>query len=508
MIKHNDPRSEPPIDVTDRSHFNVPNVFCAIRLIGSLLLVTLVLMGDPVLFLGMFLLLASTDWIDGKLAIWLNQRTTFGARFDSIADAAMYGALLFGCVWLKGDAIAAAAPWIIAALGCYAVSCLTALIKFRRLPSHHTYSAKIAWLLTVAAAVALLSGWASWPLRVAAVAVALGNLESVSITLLSDRWQVDVPTVWRVIRQSCPGRVNHSSPATRYEENLEPLSYGDFAMVFADHLAAIQHHAQSTPQERITPAKVVQWSNTDVQPYFGKICRRLLLPGSGILGLKNLAELKQLAIAGRSCILCLNHRSNLDVPTLYALLQDRDRSDLFDRIIWISGRKLDEDVGPTRMLVQAFNRVIVTPRSWMKDAHLDEELHEAHQINIAAHRAIHELRNQAWVFALFPTATRIRPRDESTTHAIEETDSYLKNFEFMLLGHIDGCTLPVSRDRDLTHEVPTRDRMRYTFGRVLRTEDWRANAARRFAGLDQRTASAQAIIEDIAAIRSAEADER
>jgi CDP-diacylglycerol--glycerol-3-phosphate 3-phosphatidyltransferase len=507
MITHNDPSSEPPIDVTDRLRFNVPNALCAIRLAGSLLLVPLVLLGDPVLFLGVFLLLASTDLIDGKLAIWLNQRTTFGARFDSIADAAMYGALLFGCIWLKGDAIAAEAPWIVAALGCYTVSCLTALIKFRRLPSHHTYSAKTAWLITVAAAVALMSGWASWPLRVAAVAVALGNLESTSITLLSDRWQADVPTVWRVIRQYWLGRVSHSSPTTRYEENLEPLSNGDFAKVFADHLAAIQH-AQENPPERITPAKVVQWSHTDIQPYLGKICRRLLLPGSGILGLKNLAELKQLAIAGHSCILCLNHRSNLDVPTLYALLQDRDRSDLFDRIIWISGRKLDEDVGPTRMLVQAFSRVIVTPRSWMKDAHSDEELHEAHQINVASHRAIHELRNQGWVFALFPTATRIRPGDESTTHAIEETDSYLKNFEFMLLGRIDGCTLPVSRDRDLTHEVPTRDRMRYTFGPVLRADEWRANATRRFAELDQRTASAQAIIEDIAAIRSGEADER
>lgn len=183
-----------------------------------------------------------------------------------------------------------------------------------------------------------------------------------------------------------------------------------------------------------------------------------------------------------------------------ALLEDATRLDLFRRLIWISGRKLDEDVGATSMLVQAFNRVIVTPRSWMKDDHSDRELHEAHQINIAAHRVIHELRHQGWVFALFPSATRIRPGDESTTHAIEETDSYLKNFEFMLLGRIDGCTLPVSRDRDLTHEVPALGRVQYTFGRVLRTDEWRASAAKRFAELDQRTASARTIIEDITAL--------
>jgi len=113
---------------------------------------------------------------------------------------------------------------------------------------------------------------------------------------------------------------------------------------------------------------------------------------------------------------------------------------------------------------------------------------------------MHDLRHQGWLFALFPAATRLRPHDKSTGQAIEETDSYLKNFEFMILGRIDGCTLPVSRDRDLTHETPTLDCMRYTFGRVLRTDAWRDNAAKRFAKLDQRAASAAAIIEDIDAM--------
>jgi hypothetical protein len=140
----------------------------------------------------------------------------------------------------------------------------------------------------------------------------------------------------------------------------------------------------------------------------------------------------------------------------------------------------------------------------MKQAHSDEDLHEAHQINMAAHRAIHDLRHQGWVFGLFPTATRIRPDDESTRRAIEETDSYLKNFEFMLLGRIDGCTLPVSRDRDLTREVPTLDRMHYTFGAVQCTDPWREDAAKRFPTLDQRSASARAIIEDIAGLEAAE----
>lgn len=292
-----------------------------------------------------------------------------------------------------------------------------------------------------------------------------------------------------------------------YEENLIPLPDGDFTKVFADLLTAIEHECQATPPEKIAPDNVVQWAKTEIQPCFGRICRRLLLPGSGVAGFDNLARLTTLAESGNSCIVCMNHRSNLDVPTLFALLEDQGNLSFFHRMIWITGRKLIEDIGSTRMLAQGFNRVILTPRSWMRDDRSDDELHLARQINIAAHRAIHDLSHQGWVFALFPTATRIRPGDESTTHAIEETDSYLKVFEYMILGRIDGCTLPVSRDRDLTHETPKLDRMRYTFGPVLRTSEWRAGAANRCPLLDQRTASERAIMEDIATLSSPGIDE-
>ena len=285
-----------------------------------------------------------------------------------------------------------------------------------------------------------------------------------------------------------------------YEENRKPLPVGDATAVFADILTTVQENLDTPAAAQGPPENVVQWASEKVQPLVGDICRRLLLPGSGIVGMEHLAELTELAVNGNSCIICLNHRSNLDVPTLYALLRDQSKVNFFDRIIWIAGRKLYEDIGLTPVLIQGFNRVIVTPSAWFKGNHSEEEIHAAHQLNIAAHRAIHDLRNQGWMFGLFPSGTRIRPHDESTTHAIEKTDSFLKNFEFMLLAHIDGCTLPVTRDRDLTHETPTPDRMIYTFGHVRRADEWRAQAARRYVGLDQRAVSARAIMQDIAAL--------
>lgn len=285
-----------------------------------------------------------------------------------------------------------------------------------------------------------------------------------------------------------------------YEQNLRPLPSGDFRTIFADMLQSAEQACQPSAPANLALTSVLQFGQQELQPNLAAICRQLLLPGSKAVGTEQLFELTRLATTGHACILCLNHQSNLDVPTLYALLEDQGGTELFQRIIWIAGRKLLEDSGATHVFVHAFNRVIVSPRSWMKHEHSNAEMQLANQINVAAHRAIHDLRHQGWVFALFPTATRVRPHDDATKLAIEETDSYLKHFEFMLLARIDGCTLPVSRDYDLTREVPSRDRVRFTFGTVLATDKWRTNAAGRFPQLDQRAASARAIMEDIMAI--------
>jgi len=121
-----------------------------------------------------------------------------------------------------------------------------------------------------------------------------------------------------------------------------------------------------------------------------------------------------------------------------------------------------------------------------------------------AHRCLlqidQSMRRKGWVFALFPSGTRMRPGDESSKEAIAETDSYLRAFDNVVLCHISGCTLPVSKDQDFVHEVPQLDRMVYTFGPVQRTDQWRNEMAERFPDLDHRAASAKGIEEAIEAL--------
>ncbi|MDP6557640.1 MAG: CDP-alcohol phosphatidyltransferase family protein [Pirellulaceae bacterium] len=201
--------------VSDEQHsvsrLNVPNLLCAMRLAGSPVLVGLAIGNQPEIFVALLVFLLLTDWLDGKLAILWKQRTTFGARLDSVADLTMYSALLFGAVWLKWEVVRGESAWLIAAVATHAVSTGFSYAKFRRLPSYHTRSAKTCWLLTSIGAISLFSGWSVWPLRIASAAVAFTNLEAIAITTVLPKWRTDITSIYHACRDT---RNTRQRPAT------------------------------------------------------------------------------------------------------------------------------------------------------------------------------------------------------------------------------------------------------------------------------------------------------
>lgn len=187
--------------VSSKGWLTLPNILCSVRLAGSPVLVLIALAGQPYYFLFGYLVLIFTDWLDGKLAVWFKQQTSLGAVLDSIADAVLYAALLFGAVWLKGPVLLAESWWIAAAVITFAASIATGLLKFHRLPSYHTLLAKLSALLMLVATICLFSGWSIVPLRIATAVVALGNLEAIAITFLLPRWRANVWSLYHVLRQ-------------------------------------------------------------------------------------------------------------------------------------------------------------------------------------------------------------------------------------------------------------------------------------------------------------------
>lgn len=210
-VNNNEPESPIPSDsgrpidesaeLRSNRMWTIPNFLSAIRLVGSFVLIWLTLLDEATAVLVLFVCLEMTDWFDGRLAVALNQRTVFGARLDSAADVTLIGAMLFAGLWLHWASLHPEAIYMASAIGLYAVSSLYGLRKFRAIPTYHTFAAKKCWGLITIGVVCIFGGWASWPFRVAMIAVAVTNFEAILITRALEQPRVDVTSLYHVIRE-------------------------------------------------------------------------------------------------------------------------------------------------------------------------------------------------------------------------------------------------------------------------------------------------------------------
>ncbi|MCR9295282.1 MAG: CDP-alcohol phosphatidyltransferase family protein [bacterium] len=193
---------EPRDEAYRRWIFTIPNVICMIRMLGSIGLLGLAVAGQTTWFVICFVVLTISDWVDGYLARHLRQRSDLGARIDSLADFMLFGALLIGALILRSSELADEWLWLIVGVASYALTSMAGLIKYGKIPSYHTWAAKKTQFVVLIAGIVIIMGWAVWPVRLAAVAVTLTNLEATAITLVSPKWQADVPSLWSVIKRS------------------------------------------------------------------------------------------------------------------------------------------------------------------------------------------------------------------------------------------------------------------------------------------------------------------
>ncbi|EMI25606.1 CDP-alcohol phosphatidyltransferase family protein [Rhodopirellula europaea] len=180
------------------SNLTVPNIICVLRALLSPFMVLLAWNDQAQTTLILFIVLTLSDTVDGKIARWLDQRTEIGPKLDSIADAAMYVCLALSLLFLRADLLANEAIWIAAAIGSFIAAECFALLKFGKLPTYHTRTAKTAWLLVGIAAVNLLIGGPAWPLHIAMASVIVANIESGLLTYSLKKPVSDVTSIFHV----------------------------------------------------------------------------------------------------------------------------------------------------------------------------------------------------------------------------------------------------------------------------------------------------------------------
>lgn len=178
----------------------IPNMLSLLRLLSVPVLLGLAWFQQPLAFLALLLVSILSDAVDGWLARRFDAVTSLGIRLDSMADFALYVAVPLGGWWLWPDLLLREALWIALIVVGYALPGALALIRFRRLSSYHTWSAKFAVAMSALGLFVLFAFDVAWLLHIGAPLALLAGLEQSAITLIAPGPRDELPSLVHALR--------------------------------------------------------------------------------------------------------------------------------------------------------------------------------------------------------------------------------------------------------------------------------------------------------------------
>ncbi len=240
--------------------------------------------------------------------------------------------------------------------------------------------------------------------------------------------------------------------------------------------------ANSQKQHVITEENVWQEGNTGNRHLFDGIVEDLMLPGSSVQGIENLADLWRRAQTGESCLVLCEHYSNFDLPCMTNLVERAhpDGEKMVEALVAIAGFKLNEASPVVLAFTEAFSRIIIYPsrsiEALPESPEKEAELKRAQKINLAAMRALSKAKATGKLVLVFPAGTRYRPGKPETRRGVKEIDSYIKGFDRMVFMSINGNCLHVTGAGDMIDDQAHRDVILYGVSPVVECNEFRKKA--------------------------------
>jgi phosphatidylglycerophosphate synthase len=193
---------------------NVPSILVGLRLaIAPLLLFDALDRHTSLWFIIGYVIAVCSDIFDGIIARRLGVSTPQLRQADSWADICLYLCIAVA-TWLVHPQVildfqVPLSIAIAAQLTLFAIS----LIKFRKFPSFHTYTAKIWGLSLLVATVSLFGFNDDRPLWLAIALCLINSIEEMVMTLILPEWQCDVLSIFHAIdlRRTLLDRSSQSS---------------------------------------------------------------------------------------------------------------------------------------------------------------------------------------------------------------------------------------------------------------------------------------------------------
>jgi glycerol-3-phosphate O-acyltransferase len=254
----------------------------------------------------------------------------------------------------------------------------------------------------------------------------------------------------------------------------------------------------------ITEENVYQEGDNNILPLIDEMTGSLLLPGSGVDGMENLEELLAKAESGKSCLLLLEHYSNMDL-SIFALLvklAGGRGADIAKATVAIAGMKLNEDNPIVAAFAGAYSRIVIYPTRSLQGLDAETcrlETIRSNAINNAAMQKLREIKTRGKLILVFPSGTRYRPWDPSTKKGVREIDLYIRSFDYMCCVALNGEILHVQKT-DMMNDTVSKDIVKVTAGQVYSCVEFRnrMRTEAEAAGIeDQKQATVDAIMDEL-----------
>lgn len=181
-------------------------------------LIWLIVAGNYEVFKWLLPVSFFTDLIDGFLARRLRVASVLGSKLDSIGDDLTFLAASIGVFVFKLDFIQQHIALVSIMFGLYFMQTASALIKYKKLTSFHTYLAKLGMLLQGCFLILLflLTDPVMWLFYAAAVVTILDLVEEIIIIFYLRDWQANVKGLYWVMKNERNRIMNHRRAMAKY----------------------------------------------------------------------------------------------------------------------------------------------------------------------------------------------------------------------------------------------------------------------------------------------------
>ena len=178
----------------------IPSFLVGLRFaIAPLLLLDALDGQTSIWFIAGYIIAVISDIFDGIIARRLKVSTIKLRQADSWADISLYVCIAIS-TWLIYPQIIIdfQIPLLLAVIAQLTLFTIS-LIKFRKFPSFHTYTAKIWGITLLIATVALFGFGYSDTIWLAIILCLINSLEEIIMTLLLPQWQCDILSIFHAI---------------------------------------------------------------------------------------------------------------------------------------------------------------------------------------------------------------------------------------------------------------------------------------------------------------------